>query len=549
METYFSYIIKATCCLSFFYIASLLLFRNHNGFIIQRVYLAVSVTFALILPQNHFSINPNNINIFTVTQIQPVNIIRAEPKTTIQSGNQVIPVSNSITTGEPSHHSKSLTNIIVIIYWSILIILTIRLIYSILYIYVCFLRSNRKKIGRYTINYSTSINGSFSFLRWIFINAEDLNKNDNQNIINHELVHAAQYHSIDTIVIELLSAVMWFNPLIWLMRKWMQQLHEYLADEGVVKSGINILEYQALLVNQVAGDRLICLPSGFNQSLIKKRLAMMTKTRIKQKTGYRLIAMLPLAGLMFLSLSFTNKKESVIKPMAKTTVLSIHYPMERANPSIEVTKKVNPMQRQQPVVKADSAKKPVSSNIVTAVSLDRMNVFYLGVDNPVTVAASDISSKNVTVSIDNGKISGSNGSYIVQPSKVGKAIINVYDGTKQIGSWAFRVKFLPDPVVKVDGKKSGTISVSKLLTIEEVVADLENFDFDARFEVIEFSVYAKINGFFRDEVSKSAKITDAQRALMGQLKPGDKVTFTDIKAKAPDGSIRQLNAIMLTIQE
>jgi hypothetical protein len=125
----------------------------------------------------------------------------------------------------------------------------------------------------------------------------------------------------------------------------------------------------------------------------------------------------------------------------------------------------------------------------------------------------------------------------------------VYDGTKQIGSWAFRVKFLPDPVVKVDGKKSGTISVSKLLTIEEVVADLENFDFDARFEVIEFSVYAKINGFFRDEVSKSAKITDAQRALMGQLKPGDKVTFTDIKAKAPDGSIRQLNAIMLTIQE
>ena len=549
METYFSYIIKATCCLSFFYIASLLLFRNHNGFIIQRVYLAVSVTFALILPLNHFSINPNNINIFKVTQIQPVNIIRTEPKTIFQFDNQVIPVSNSIPAGEPSHHSMSLKNIIVIIYWSILIILTIRLIYSILYIYICFLRSNRKKIGKYTINYSTSINGSFSFLRWIFINAEDLNKNDNQNIINHELVHAAQYHSIDTIVIELLSAVMWFNPLIWLMRKWMQQLHEYLADEGVVKSGTNILEYQALLVNQVAGDRLICLPSGFNQSLIKKRLAMMTKTRIKQKTGYRLIAMVPLAGLMFLSLSFTNKKESVIKPMAKTTVLSIHYPMERANPSIEVTKKVNPMQQQQPVVKADSAKKPVSSNIVTAVSPDRMNVFYLGVDNPVTVAASDISSKNVTVSIDNGKISGSNGSYIVQPSKVGKALIKVYDGTNQIGSWAFRVKSLPDPVVKVDGKKSGTISVSKLLTVEEVVADLENFDFDARFEVIEFTVFAKVNGFDRDEISKSAKITDAQRALMGQLKPGDKVTFTDIKAKAPDGSIRQLNAIMLTIQE
>jgi hypothetical protein len=544
METYFSYIIKATCCLSFFYVASLLLFRNHTGFKLQRMYLGVSVALALLLPLNHFSLNPGKINVFTVTQIQPVQAMK-DSKLLIKSDSQSASESSHISSTGSDLHSISLTNILFLIYWSVLIILATRLLFSVLYINICYVRSERKKIGRYTIIYSKSVNSSFSFLNWIFVNAEEINTNGNHNIINHELVHAAQYHSLDAIVIELLSAVMWFNPLIWLTRRWMQQLHEYLADEGVLNTGTNVLEYQALLVNQVAGGRLICLPSGFNKSLIKKRLAMMTKTRTKQKKGY-LIILLPLTGLMFLGLSFTNKKETpVAKSNLKATALIVSNQLEREKPSVIPNEKVT-------VLKPLSINSKISGKqtdkLVTAVSPNKMNVFYIGVSNPITVAVSDISSKNVTVKIDNGKISGSNGTYNVLPSKVGKATVTIYDGSKQIGSWDFRVKYLPDPVTKVARKKSGTISMVQLLDAGEVVADLENFDFDARFEIVEFTVFAKIENVENDEISKSAKFTNEQRALIKRLKPGDRLTFTDIKAKGPDGGIRSLNGIIFTIE-
>jgi hypothetical protein len=550
METYFTYIIKATCCLSFFYIASLFLFRNNTAFKLQRLYLMTSVALALFLPLNNFSINTGKIPVPVIPIKQTVYESKVDSKPLQTFDQKVTPVTLKTTPFSTTFfRSINIIKIVVGIYWIIAGIFLIRLIYSIIYINFYFFSSKRKRIGKYTLIYSTSINGSFSFLKWIFINTEFRNNDNYREIINHEIVHAAQNHSFDTIAIELLSAVMWFNPFIWLIRRWMQQLHEYLADEGVVNSGTNVLEYQAMLVNQVAGDRLICLPSGFSQSLIKKRLAMMTKTKIKQKTGYRLIALLPLAGLILLSLSFTNKKAvSDVKPVVKTTVLTITYPTKKAKPVTEVTQFVN-SEQQNLLIQDDPSKKTANSSLVAAVSPDKMNVFYLGADNPVTVAVSNISPEKVKVTIDNGTITGSKGNYIVRPNKIGKATVKVYDGNKQVGYWEFRVKAVPDPVAKVAGKKGGEISISKLLEAEKVLIDMEYFDFDIKFEATAFIISANIEGTAKEIKSTSPQITEDQKALIKQLKTGDKLIFNNIIAKGPDGRIRELYPIIFTIKE
>jgi N-acetylmuramoyl-L-alanine amidase len=102
---------------------------------------------------------------------------------------------------------------------------------------------------------------------------------------------------------------MWFNPLVWMMKKSVQLVHEYLADEGVLNTGTDKLRYQALLINQVAEERLICLSSSFNHSLIKKRMIMMTKSKFNKGSKLRILTLIPLAAMLFVGVAFVNGQE------------------------------------------------------------------------------------------------------------------------------------------------------------------------------------------------------------------------------------------------
>lgn len=110
----------------------------------------------------------------------------------------------------------------------------------------------------------------FSFFGWIFIPGDCLKDEESGNIIIHEGIHASQYHSADNILVELTAALMWFNPIVWMMKRSVHLLHEYLADEGTLGRGIDRLRYQSLLLNQVAEGSLISLSSSFNNSLKKE---------------------------------------------------------------------------------------------------------------------------------------------------------------------------------------------------------------------------------------------------------------------------------------
>ncbi len=186
------------------------------------------------------------------------------------------------------------------------------------------------------------------------------------------------------------------------------------------------------------------------------------------------------------------------------------------------------------------------------ISATKMNVLYLGVDNPMAISIPGIAENKIYPTISNGQILKSGRSFVVKPNLPGKAAITIIadiDGNKkQMGSMVFRVKEIPDPVAKVGGKKGGSIEKNILLAQQIVLADLENFDFDAKFTITEFTVSVNKGGIYQDEKSNSRKFTDAQKDLIRNLSSGDRVTFTDIKAKGPDGKARDLNGIMLKIQ-
>lgn len=188
------------------------------------------------------------------------------------------------------------------------------------------------------------------------------------------------------------------------------------------------------------------------------------------------------------------------------------------------------------------------------ISPTKMNVFYVGVDNPVSLAAPGISPEAIEAQITNGTIrKESNGAYIVRPTVAGKncsitVFANIQGQKRELQSQIFRVKDVPDPVAKVNGMRGGKIRKNLLVAAGQVDVEMENFDFDLKFAVENFSVYTVIDGFVQEETnSNKGKFGDAQLRLINKLKRNQVLVVDNIMVKGPDGSTRKLPSISFRI--
>ncbi|MEA2106928.1 MAG: M56 family metallopeptidase [Bacteroidota bacterium] len=149
----------------------------------------------------------------------------------------------------------------------------------------------------------------FSLLKWIIINPEKYSSHDIKQVIAHEKVHTFQLHSLDLIIIEVLAILFWFNPFIYWYRKSIREVHEYLADEAVLKKGFDKMGYQQLLFRQASGSRFIGLTSRFSYSLSKNRLKMLTMMKSKDSSKIKVALAIPLAFAFMVF--FTNSADFV----------------------------------------------------------------------------------------------------------------------------------------------------------------------------------------------------------------------------------------------
>lgn len=194
-----------------------------------------------------------------------------------------------------------------------------------------------------------------------------------------------------------------------------------------------------------------------------------------------------------------------------------------------------------------------------SIQLDKMNVFYIGVPNPITVSAAGYSMQDISVSIPGANVKanseGGLGQYIVEVDKPGEVEASILakteNGSKKAGGMKIRVKFIPDPVAKIANKTGGVLPANIFKAQQGIIAALDGFDFDARFVVtsFEFSLLPKrgellggmtINGPY---LNKDKNLRD----LIERAKPGDKVFFDNIKARGPDKRTRTLGSIVLTL--
>ena len=186
----------------------------------------------------------------------------------------------------------------------------------------------------------------------------------------------------------------------------------------------------------------------------------------------------------------------------------------------------------------------------TVISPTRMNVLYRGIENPVSISASGASHERMEVYMSNANWSRQGDTYIVIPGEGRTCEISVKVDGKQLDQpQAFRVKDLPLPMPVLDGISSKTVSKNELQASQGIRAEMpRDFEFDLKYRVTSFRVFATIDGYTEEEASQSAAFTDKQRRILGLLRSGQRVSFIEIKAAGPDGKTVELLDISVKIK-
>ena len=136
----------------------------------------------------------------------------------------------------------------------------------------------------------------FSWMHYIVMNRSDYETND-ASILAHERGHIRLYHSWDILLVDLLTALQWFNPAMWMLRSDLRAIHEYEADAAVLSQGINARQYQYLLITKAGGIGGYSLANGITHSALKNRITMMTNKTSKSSHLLKLLALLPIVGV------------------------------------------------------------------------------------------------------------------------------------------------------------------------------------------------------------------------------------------------------------
>ena len=136
----------------------------------------------------------------------------------------------------------------------------------------------------------------FSWFRNVVVAKSDAEQ-DLDLILEHELAHVRLHHSWDVLAVDIALCVWWFNPALWLLRRELQSLHEYQADDAVLRKGIDAKTYQILLIKRAVGSRLHSVANCLNHSNLKNRITMMCKKTSSRWSAAKLLLILPLVAL------------------------------------------------------------------------------------------------------------------------------------------------------------------------------------------------------------------------------------------------------------
>jgi len=312
MTALLSYLFVSTLIISVLYAVYWFFLRRDTFFQINRCYMLAMVIISLLFPVMPITWSP---------------VDRSAPVAVLLDTVIIRPEMVEITLQE---HMRWI-EIAMVVYFSGVLIFLLRFGLQLIQLYLITRRFGiREHHGQHMVMVDRGY-APFSFFNLVFINESMVPPGTLGAILEHERVHIRQYHSFDLILIELVTILQWFNPVIWLASREMKSIHEYLADEGVLQNGISRPAYQQMILDETMGIQVNELTNNFNFSLLKKRIAMMTKPKSKTWAKGKVLISLPLLLIllcMITARSFSSSMEKFVpEKLTITPALSLNDPV------------------------------------------------------------------------------------------------------------------------------------------------------------------------------------------------------------------------------
>ena len=302
MIAFLIYIFKSTVFLLVFYFVYKIFLSKETFFRINRFVLLIGIIACSILPLIQIQNNSENIiqkqiNIIEYNLLNSDLELPTEPEISLlldDSTNDRITENSHLKATEAD--SFSFKHKIFFIYISGGVLCFVFLLIA--FHKTARIIRNGKIVenGKYKVIVSNKNTCSFSIGKYIVLQEKDYFQNP-EEILLHEKIHIRKKHTLDILLMEVFILLHWFNPAAWLLKKEMQDIHEYEADLGVIQSGIDATKYQLLLVKKAVGARSYAIANNFNHGKIKKRITMMLQKKSTKWSRMKLLLIIPAAVL------------------------------------------------------------------------------------------------------------------------------------------------------------------------------------------------------------------------------------------------------------
>lgn len=386
MGTFLVYILKSAVCLAMFYLFYRLLLSKETFHRFNRIALLGVMLLSCLLP----------LVKVTVEQVSPVNaqVMSMEDLLLMYQWNSEAVVEEG---SRPFHWQEGL----VLVYFVGLFFVIVRHLWSLgrmLYL-IRHSRCERLDNGIRLVVHRRKL-APFSWMRYIVISETDL-KESGHHILVHEMAHIHHRHSWDLLLTEACAWLQWFNPAIWLLKQELQNIHEYEADEEVLRQGINAKEYQMLLIKKAVGARLYSIANSFNHSSLKKRITMMIRKKSNPWARAKYLYVLPLAAVTVAAfarpeISKPLDEISSVKVNDLSAVLETYADKNVSNPAEKTKLKMKVVDEEgKPIIAATV----LVANTTNGTLTDENGNFTLEVGSDQSIQVAYIGMSTVTMSV------------------------------------------------------------------------------------------------------------------------------------------------------
>ena len=287
MSLFLTYELKVAVLIAVFYIFWRLLVANETWHRLNRIVLLSTALASFVLPLCVITIHQ------TVEVMPPVADTLPLPTDETAMPIESAPIVANTETEHPFNWLLPLTIIYII---GVVVVLS-KMLLSLWRLHRMRAESKVHPLpDGYLMAVCEKVGTPFSWWNTVFMNHNDYEKGTNA-LLTHELGHLRLHHSADVLLVELLTALQWFNPAMWMLRADLRTIHEYEADQQVLSHGFNDIQYLQLLIRKAAGQSGYSLANGISNSALKKRVTMIMKPKSNHRQWLRYAYLLPIIAI------------------------------------------------------------------------------------------------------------------------------------------------------------------------------------------------------------------------------------------------------------